>query len=307
MKSLTERDKGKIVQNVVGYLYIAPVLLGILFFTFTPVFYAFITSFFETELKPFSLTDWGTFVGFKNYYQNFTNYYYRSQFFTSLGVTFLYAVTYIPLSLILSFLLALLLNQKLSGMRFFRVLYYLPVLIPAVCSGMLWNRITDPDWGIINSMLQNVGLGGWQWFEAKETSMASFIFINLFTLGGSMILWLAQLKNVPVSLYESARLDGAGKLRRLVSITIPICSPMILYNVIMSIIGVMQTYAQVITLTGSSGAGKSLFFYVMNIYDNRVQNFGYACALSFILFALIGGLTAVVMKTSKWVYYTEEG
>ena len=187
------------------------------------------------------------------------------------------------------------------------MLYYLPVLIPAVCSGMLWNRITDPDWGIINSMLQNVGLGGWQWFEAKETSMASFIFINLFTLGGSMILWLAQLKNVPVSLYESARLDGAGKLRRLVSITIPICSPMILYNVIMSIIGVMQTYAQVITLTGSSGAGKSLFFYVMNIYDNRVQNFGYACALSFILFALIGGLTAVVMKTSKWVYYTEEG
>ena len=231
MKSLTERDKRKIVQNVVGYLYIAPVLLGILFFTFTPVFYAFITSFFETELKPFSLTDWGTFVGFKNYYQNFTNYYYRSQFFTSLGVTFLYAVTYIPLSLILSFLLALLLNQKLSGMRFFRVLYYLPVLIPAVCSGMLWNRITDPDWGIINSMLQNVGLGGWQWFEAKETSMAAFIFINLFTLGGSMILWLAQLKNVPVSLYESARLDGAGKLRRLVSITIPICSPMILYNV----------------------------------------------------------------------------
>ena len=127
MKSLTERDKRKIVQNVVGYLYIAPVLLGILFFTFTPVFYAFITSFFETELKPFSLTDWGTFVGFKNYYQNFTNYYYRSQFFTSLGVTFLYAVTYIPLSLILSFLLALLLNQKLSGMRFFRVLYYLPL------------------------------------------------------------------------------------------------------------------------------------------------------------------------------------
>ena len=184
------------------------------------------------------------------------------------------------------------------------------VLMPVAFAASLGGTVSlvgTPPNGIINSMLQNVGLGGWQWFEAKETSMASFIFINLFTLGGSMILWLAQLKNVPVSLYESARLDGAGKLRRLVSITIPICSPMILYNVIMSIIGVMQTYAQVITLTGSSGAGKSLFFYVMNIYDNRVQNFGYACALSFILFALIGGLTAVVMKTSKWVYYTEEG
>lgn len=288
-------------------MYIAPVLLGVLFFTLTPVLYAFITSFFETELKPFSFTDWGTFVGLKNYYQNFTNYYYRNLFFTSLGVTFLYAATYIPISLVLSFLLALLLNQKLAGMRFFRVLYYLPVLIPAVCSGMLWNRITDPNWGIINSMLGNIGLGDWPWFEEKATSMASFIFINLFTLGGSMILWLAQLKNVPVSLYESARLDGAGKFRQLVSITIPICSPMILYNVIMSIIGVMQTYAQVITLTGSSGVDRSLFFYVMNIYDNRVQNFGYACALSFILFAIIGALTALVMKTSKWVYYTEEG
>ena len=139
--------------------------------------------------------------------------------------------------------------------------------------------------------------------------MPSFIFVNMFTLGGSMILWLAQLKNVPKSLYESARLDGAGRFRQLISITIPICTPMILYNVIMSIIGVMQTYSQVLTLTGplNSGVDDSLLFYVFNIYDNRVSHFGYACALSFILFAIIGALTAVVMKTSKWVYYTEEG
>lgn len=307
MKIFSVRSKRKAIQNLVGYLYVAPVILGVLFFTLTPVLYAFICSFFETQLKPFSLTDWGSFVGLKNYYQNFTNYYYRKLFFSSLGVTFLYAVTYIPISLVLSFLLAVLLNRKLPGMRFFRVLFYLPVLIPAVCSGLLWNRITDPNWGVINAILEPIGLGDWQWFESPDTSMISFIFVNLFTIGGNMILWLAQLKNVPAELYESARLDGAGKVRQLLSITLPVCSPMILYNVIMSVIGVMQTYAQVITLVGGPGAGNSLFFYVMNIYDNRVSAFGYTCALSFILFAIIGVLTAIVMKTSKWVYYTEEG
>ena len=304
---MTAYKKMKLRKNVTGYLYVLPVILGVLFFTLLPVVYAFINSFFETPLKPFSLTDWGVFVGFKNYYQNFTNGYYRRRFLRSLGVTFSYAGIYIPLSLALSFLLAVLLNKKVRGIRFFRVLYYLPVLIPAVCSGMLWNRITDPDFGIVNAMLEKIGLKALPWFQTAKSSMPSFVFVNLFTIGGSMILWLAQLKNVPVSLYESARLDGANKFRLLISITIPICTPMILYNVIMSIIGVMQTYAQVITLTGGSGAGDSLLFYVFNIYDNRVQSFGYACALSFILFAIIGGLTAIVMKTSKWVYSTEEG
>lgn len=307
MKELSARTKRKIKQNIEGYLYVMPVILGVLFFTVIPVVYAFISSFFETELKPFSFTDWGEFVGLKNYYQNFTNSYYRRKFFQSLGVTFLYAGTYIPISLVLSFLLAVLLNRDIKGMRFFRVLYYLPVLIPAVCSGMLWNRITDPNWGIINAALENMGLSGLPWFTKASSSMPSFIFINLFTLGGSMILWLAQLKNVPKTLYESARLDGAGKFRQLISITVPICTPMILYNVIMSIIGVMQTYSQVLTLVGGSGPQDSLLFYVFNIYDNRVHSFGYACALSFILFAIIGALSAVVMKTSKWVYYTEEG
>ena len=303
---LTIRTKQKIKNNVVGYLYVMPVVLGVLIFTAFPVIYAFISSFFETSLKPIG-EGLDKFVWFDNYLQALTNSYYRRKFFKSLGVTFLYAGTYIPISLILSFLLAILLNQELKGMRFYRVLYYLPVLIPAVCSGMLWNRITDPYYGLINKALENMGLEVLPWFTKAASSMPSFIFISMFTLGGSMILWLAQLKNVPKTLYESARLDGATKLRQLVSITVPICTPMILYNVIMSIIGVMQTYSQVLTLVGDSGPEDSLLFYVFNIYDNRVSSFGYACALSFILFAIIGALTAVVMKTSKWVYYTEEG
>lgn len=304
---MTAKKKALIKKNVEGYLYISPVLIGILIFTLVPVLYAFVTSFFETVRKPFSLTDWGTFVGLDNYIQMFTRPRYRSLFFQSLEVTFLYALINIPLTLVLGFALALLLNQNLKGMRFFRVLYYLPCLIPTVCSGLLWNRITDTNTGLINNVLESMGLSGLPWFSTAESCMPSFIFVGLFTLGSSMILWLAQLKNVPVALYESARLDGAGRFRQLWSVTIPFCTPMILYNVIMSIIGVMQTYSQVITLTGGAGKDYSLLFYVINIYNYQQSEFGYACALSFVLFLIIGVLTMITMKTSKWVYYGEEG
>ncbi len=303
---MTAKTKAGIKKNVVGYLYIMPVLLGILIFTVLPVLYALISSFFKTPLKPFSLTEWGEFVGFENYIQNFTTFAYRYYFLRSLKVTFIYAAINIPLTMVLGFALALLLNKKMRGMKFFRTLYYLPVLIPAVCGGMVWNRMTNVHQGILNGMLSRIGLPTLSWFSKAETSMASFIFVGLFQLGGNMILWLAQLKNVPASLYESARLDGAGKLRQVFAVTIPVCSPMILYNVIISVIGVMQTYAQVVTLTGGAGEAYSLLFYVMNIYRYNVTEFGYACALSFILFLIIAALTAVVMKTSKWVYYGEE-
>ena len=172
---------------------------------------------------------------------------------------------------------------------------------------MLWSRITDPNYGVVNGLLEGMGLPEMQWFQSESTAMPSLIFVSLFGLGGNMILWLAQLKNVPKAVYESALLDGAGKARRLFFITIPLCTPMILYNTVMGIIGVMQTYAQVVTLTGGAGPNYSLYFFVMNIYDNRVSEFGYSCALSFILFAIIGALTFVTMRTSKWVYYGEEG
>ena len=153
-----------------------------------------------------------------------------------------------------------------------------------------------------------MGITGLTWFKAAKSSMPSFVFINMFGLGGNMILWLAQLKNVPRSLYESAQLDGASKARQLFTITIPMCAPMILYNTIMSIIGVLQTYSQVVMLVGDGqGVQNSLFFYVSNIYNYRVNKFGYACALSFILFLIIGVLSFFVMKMNKFIYYSEEG
>lgn len=300
------KNKNRWKDELKGWLCIMPVVLGIAIFTFIPVLYAFITSFFETGIKVFSLTDWGKFVGLQNYTQNFTNYAYRTQFWQSIKVTFVYALINIPLQMILGFLLAVLLNRDLPGIKLIRALYYLPVLIPPVCSGVLWNQLTG-QYGAINSILEKIGITGWTWFDQPGTSMPSFIFINLFQIGGSMILWLAQLKNVPKSLYESAELDGAGKLRQLFVITIPMMTPMILYNLIMSLIGTLQIYDSVATLVDNGGKQNSLLFYMVFIYGNRINKFGYTCALSFILFFITAILSFIVMKTSKWVYYGEEG
>ncbi len=301
------RRKIKWKEEIKGWLCVMPVVLGILIFTAVPVLYAFISSFFETELKAFSWSDWGTFVGLGNYTRNFTEYYFSSQFWQALKVTFLYTVINVPLQLVLGFLLAVLLNREVRGIRVIRALFYLPCLIPAVCSGLLWSQITNPYYGVLNSLLGKIGLGNWQWFHAAKTSMASFIFINLFQLGGGMILWLAQLKNVPKSLYESAKLDGAGSVRQLFMITVPMCTPMILYHLMMGIIGTLQMYDLVAALVGDGGKENSLLFYVLYIYGQRSTRFGYSCALSFILFFITAILSVVVMKTSKWVYYSEEG
>ena len=181
------------------------------------------------------------------------------------------------------------------------------MLIPPVCSGILWNQLTDVNYGVMNSILTAIGIEGWGWFNEASSSMPSLIFIGLFNLGGSMILWLAQLKNIPKSLYESARIDGANKFVQVVKITVPMCAPMIIYNLVMSIIATLQTYDLVATLVNMGGVQNSMLFYVVNIYQYRVGQFGYSCALSFILFFITAALSLVVMRFSKNAYYGEEG
>ena len=304
-----EKKKQKInwKEELTGWLFVLPVVLGMLIFTAIPLVYAFIESFFDTPLKAFSWTDWGTFVGLDNYLKNFTEYAWSSTFWKSMEVTFVYSLINVPLQMVLSFLLAVFLNREIKGIKFIRALYYLPILIPPVCSGILWCQMTDVNYGVMNSLLQSIGIEGWKWFNAADTSMASLIFIGLFNLGGSMILWLAQLKNIPKALYESAELDGANKFIQLIKITVPMCAPMILYNLIMSIIGSLQTYDLVATLVNMGGVQDSMRFYVVNIYLQYEMQFGYACALSFILFFITAALSLVVMRFSKNIYYGEEG
>ena len=290
-------------KNWVGLLYVSPVIIGILVFTLLPM----VTSLFDSFFKYDGITDreWNNF---KNYLRPFTAD--LETFSKSVGVTFLYSFINIPLTMVLSFLLALFLNQKLKGIKVFRTLYYLPVVIPTVIYGLLWRNFTDVQYGLANSVLNNIGLGSFPFLTSENTAMITLIFLNLFGLGGGMVLWIASLNGISPELYEACDLEGASWWQKLVSITVPMCSPMIFYNLIMGIIGSLQTFGNVFVLTnGRAGPNNSLLFFVMNIYFTAFSTspeIGYASALSWILFLIIGVFTLIVFKTSKWVFYGED-
>ena len=278
-------------RNYVGWLFNLPLMIGLAVFTFVPMFLSLYYSLFEIEAD-FS----AQFVGFGNYLRIFSD---RSMPKVALN-TFLYAVISVPLNIILSYFLALLVNQKFKFTGFFRILYYLPVVIPAVVNGLLWKDLTDGTYGVFNKF---------PFFGSAETAMISLIFMNSWGIGGGMVLWLSAFKNIPNSLYESAKIEGANAFQRFVNITLPLSTPMIFYNMIMSVIGTLQYNG---TLTFASrygrGEGDSLYLYGVKVYWEafRNGNIGYAAALSWLLFLVIAVLTGIMFVSSKWVYYQED-
>ena len=284
-----------------GYAFIAPVVLGVLIFSLYPLISSFVFSFFKVfnGIKP------PQYFGLFNYIQIF----HDEDVGRSLLITFLYSGVTVPATLALSFLLALLLNSKLKGIGAFRVMCYLPVVIPGTVLGILYNDFFDVRFGLANEILRCLGLPEGTFFSSEKTSLITLMFTNLWGLGGGMILWLAALKNVPESLIEAAKIDGAGALVRLTRVTIPMCSPMIFYNLIMGIIGALQTFSNVFIITGgTAGVQQSMLFYSMKIYFTAFSswNMGYASALAWVMFLIIAGLTAIVFSTSKWLFYGEE-
>lgn len=299
----TKIKKNKVWDVFTSYLFVMPVILGILLFTLVPMMTSLFYSF--TDYNPTLLNVKPQFIGFKNYADAFGKNW--EDVGNSLLVTVSYTIITVPLNLVLSFAVAMLLNQKMKGMRVFRTIYYIPVIIPAVASGLLWNDITKVNGGMFNVILvEYLNLPPYQFYNSAETVLPSLIFMSLFGMGGGMVLWIAQLKGIPDSLYEAACLDGAGLFTRTFRITVPMCTPMIFYNLIMGIINGLQMFTQVMLLRNVNNS-EALNFFVLYIYDNAMGNdmMGYASALSWILFILIAAITALTFKTSKWVYYGE--
>ena len=295
--------KGKALDIFTSYLFVLPVILGILLFTLVPMMTSLYYSF--TDYNPTLVNAKPAFVGIQNFADAFGKNWKAVG--NSLFVTISYTIITVPLNLVLSFAIAMLLNQKLKGMRVFRTIYYIPVIIPAVASGLLWNDITKVNGGMFNVILTEfLKLPPYQFYNSAETVLPSLIFMSLFGRGGGMVLWIAQLKGIPESLYEAASLDGANFFVRTFRITLPMCTPMIFYNLIMGIIGGLQIFTQVLLLRNPNNS-EALNFFVLHIYDNAMGNnmMGYASALSWILFVIIAAITAVTFKTSKWVYYGE--
>ena len=295
--------KGKALDIFTSYLFVLPVILGILLFTLVPMMTSLYYSF--SDYNPTLVNAKPAFVGIQNFADAFGKNWKAVG--NSLFVTISYTFITVPLNLVLSFAIAMLLNQKLKGMRVFRTIYYIPVIIPAVASGLLWNDITKVNGGMFNVILTEfLKLPPYQFYNSAETVLPSLIFMSLFGMGGGMVLWIAQLKGIPESLYEAASLDGANFFVRTFRITLPMCTPMIFYNLIMGIIGCLQIFTQVLLLRNPNNS-EALNFFVLHIYDNAMGNnmMGYASALSWILFVIIAAITAVTFKTSKWVYYGE--
>ena len=300
-------------DNYTGWLFNAPLAIGLLLFTLIPVGYSLYISFWRTN--GINIWEWR---GLDNYIRMFTID--REEMLLVLGNTFYYVVVSVPLGLVVSYLLAVLVNTTIvKHVNAYRVLYYLPCMIPAVASALLWTDMmkytaSAESMGILNQMLLALGLPASRWFQSEgPKAIASLFFINLWGTGSGMILWLSAFKSIDKGLYEAADIEGASRFRKFCSITIPMSTPMIFYNLIMSVIGSIQYTGTLMYSTGAlpgrGSDGESLYMLGVKIYNTSFKISGaqgYAAALAWFMLAVIAVLTGILFKTSKWVFYGED-
>ena len=282
-------------EAIYFYLFIAPWLLGFFLFTFGPMVASAYLSF--TQFSVMSLPTW---IGTANYVKMFQT----PLFWQSLKNTLFMVAIDLPLGLIASLSAAVMLNQKLRGVNVFRAIFYLPVLIPTVANILLWVWIFDKDSGILNVILKLVGLPGQPWLTSALWSKPSLIFMNLWSIGGAMLIYLAGLKGVPVELHEAAKIDGASAWQGFWKITIPLLSPTILFQLVIGVIYEFQIFTQGYILGG--GPNFSTTFYALELFNNafRYLKMGYASAMAWVLFAVTLIITLLVFRsTPYWVHY----
>jgi len=254
----------------------------------------------------YSITGVSEWVGLQNFTRALSGQ--DSLFWPSLLRTLSWAFIMVPLSLFGSLMAALLLNQGLKGTSIFRVLFFLPSLTPAVAAAVLWRWLYNPDFGVFNTLLRRVGVTQPPlWFSDERWAMPSLIIMTLWgAIGGAtMIIFLAGLQGVPVELHEAAEMDGASRVRRFFSVTLPLISPTIFFNLLIGVIGALRTFTTAFVATGG-GPHYATWFYILHLYQTAFQGleFGYASALAWIFFVIVVSLTLVNVRLSKrWVYY----
>lgn len=302
MKKLSAKAKKRIMANVTGYALILPLLIGLVVFTLYPLFVSLFNSFFYNYdgFSPYEEFEFG----FGNYLRAFTGY-ESEVFWKSIGITFSYAGIMVPLGLVLSFIVALFLNQGLKGIGVFRLLYYIPCLIPSIVQSMIYLYIFNSNYGVMNDILAGLGFEKSQFFDSPDyNAVLTFMFMNLFGVGGSMLIWLAGLKSVPQTYYEAAKIEGGGYFYSLVRITIPLCSPYIFYLLITNVIATLQICGNAYMISSSGGVDNNLLFFGLYIYRTFMNNnFGYSSALAYLLFVVIAALSALLFRFNKYVYY----
>jgi multiple sugar transport system permease protein len=290
-------------EAISGYLFAMPWLLGLLFWYIGPIVSSLYLSFNDYfVIKP---PKW---IGTANYVKAFTG---DDQFWPSLGRTFRYALQVVPPSILGSLFLAILLNQALRGTSIYRTCFFLPHLTPIVAMAILWKWLLHTEVGPVNYLLSTIGLPMIPWLSSQKWALTSLGLIALWgSVGGNqMLIFLASLQGVPQELLEAAEIDGAGRWRKILNVTLPMISPAIFFNLVLGIIGALRVFALAFVGT-AGGPGWSTTFYGLQLYRHAFQYFrmGYASALAWILAAILFFFTYVQMQASRrWVYYASEG
>ncbi len=284
----------------IGMLFLLPWTIGFLVFTLYPMVVSFVYSFSIYHAR--QPLEW---IGLQNYADLLKD----DLFWQSLYNTLYMVVIGVPLTLLASFICAVLLNLKVRGQSIYRVIYFLPSIVPTVASTILWLWILNPQTGILNTLLGYVGIDGPNWMSNAAWSKPGLILLGMWGMGGTIVIYLSGLQDVPVSLLEAAELDGANWWQRLWHVTVPMVSPITLFNLITGVIAMFQYFAQAYVFRGAHDLGyplNSTLFYSVYLYQNGFLwlKMGYASAMAWVLFIIILVCTILLLKVSeRFTYY----
>ena len=292
-------------ENLEGYLFISPWILGMVFFALGPILASFGLAF--TRWNLFTEPE---YVG----WANFQKLAHDPLFYKSVFNTIYYTIFAVPLGLVLALGLAMLVNHRLRGISFFRTAFFLPNVVAGIAMLLLWKWLFDPNFGLINLFLdwtglmavfEWIGIGRPQWISSRAGAMPGLVFMSIWGLGGSMMIFLAGLQNIPRELIEAAELDGAGPWKRFRYVTVPLLTPTIFFLMMVGVIASLQVFNQAYVMT-QGGPAHATLFYVLYLFQTAFERFqmGYACAMALVLFiiTLIVSLIQLAMG-KKWVHY----
>jgi multiple sugar transport system permease protein len=290
-------------ENIAGYAFLSPWLIGFIFFIFLPIAASFVLAF--TKYDILRAPRW---VGFNNFERMFFRDF---RYWRSVKVTFFYVFTAIPLRLAFALLVAMLLNTQRRMVATYRALYYAPSVVgTSIAVAVMWREVFGKE-GLVNYLLAIFGIPGPSWLGEPKLAIWTLITLAAWQFGSPMLIFLAGLKQVPDSLYESASIDGANRWHKILHITLPMLTPVILFNLVMQMISGFLIFAQAFVMSNGRGLPMdSLLVYALYLYQQAFVNFkmGYSSAMAWVLLLVIAVFTALVFKSSQyWVFYESEG
>lgn len=287
-------------DNKAAFVFLLPWFAGLLFITIIPIIASLYLSFTRYDL--FNMP---RFIGLANFERLFKD----PRLLSSLGVTFTYVLIGVPLAMAAALGVALLLDKGIRGLSLYRSIFYLPSLLgSSVAVAILWKQLFGAN-GLINQILALVGIQGPGWISNPSTALSTLILLSVWGFGAPMVIFLAGLRQIPAMYYEAASVDGASPSRQFRSITLPLLSPIIFFNLVLSVIGAFQTFTQAFIISGGQGGpSDSTLFYTLYLYQKGFADFdmGYASAMAWLLVAIIAGFTAINFVLSRfWVFYDD--